>query len=358
MNDPSAAPEAAERRSRQLGMQLRALVVEHLDEPELDADVGGYPGGAALVAGDVAWVLIDGPAGRSLGGALAWALRHDATELHLVASADTGSLARRAARLRFPVTVWFAEGRTLLPAVAEPLAPADPPSPEHLALCELIEQAGAVPNVEHGVVFGEVRGLEVCRVVDEPTVGHIAELGDVGLALDDGPEGRVDAVDRSITHLEVGVGANDREAFRLLHGDIPTVEALAGVVDAVVAHRSDDAPQHPLNRLGQERFLRWRLEQDPSLVGLATVAPAQPPSPRPNLKDPIPCVAVGTDADGETVTVVCTFGVDLDVVGYVADVFETAPGRVVVAAPERDLLPIMRELLGQLSAPVDVVAVG
>ena len=30
--------------------------------------------------------------------------------------------------------------------------------------------------------------------------------------------------------LEVGVGAHDREAFALVHGDLPTVEALAGVV--------------------------------------------------------------------------------------------------------------------------------
>ncbi len=55
--------------------------------------------------------------------------------------------------------------------------------------------------VEHGVLVGEVRGLEVCRVVDDPHLGT--------------------------TRLEVGVGAHDREAFQMLHGDVPAIELLA-----------------------------------------------------------------------------------------------------------------------------------
>ena len=106
----------------------------------------------------------------------------------------------------------------------------------------------------------------------------------------------------------------------MLHGDIPTVEALASVVDSVTAVRSPEAPQHPLNRLGQERYLRWRLQQDPTLVGMATVEPAQPPIARPNLKDPVPCVATATSHDGSVSTLVCSVGVDVDLVGFVADV--------------------------------------
>ena len=71
--------------------------------------------------------------------------------------------------------------------------------------------------VEHGVVTGEVRGLEVCRVVD----------------VDDGG-GRV--------RLEVGVGPHDREAFAIIHGDVPTRAALAGVVAAVAAARRPTRP--------------------------------------------------------------------------------------------------------------------
>ncbi len=246
----AAVPSAPDddRRSRLLGIKLRALVAEHLGRP-LDVDSLGFPSGAALRVDDAAWVLVDGAAARSLGPALAWAIRHDASSLHLVVEHDTGLLARRAQQLDFPVTVWYPEDRLLLPVVAEPLvAPADPP-PSTWPWSNVIEGAGATVVVEHGVVVGEVRGLEVCRVVDHPTVGHFAELGDFDLA----PPADL-STDEGVL-LEVGVGANDREAFRMLHGDIPTVEALAAVVDSVLAHRSRDASQHPLNRLGSGTFL-------------------------------------------------------------------------------------------------------
>lgn len=347
---PSAAPTsptADDRRSRLLGIKLRALVGEHLDRP-IEVEPEGFPSGAALRLDDAAWVLIDGPAARSLGSALAWSVRKGARSLHLVVEHDSGLLARRAARLTFPVTVWFPQERLLLPVVPEPLDAPPSPSPEHLELVAVIEAAGATANVEHGVVVGEVRGLEVCRVVDQPTVGHFAELGDM-----DAPPGPAAAPMEGV-QLEVGVGANDREAFRLLHGDIPTVEALAAVVDSVLAHRSPDAPQHPLNRLGQERYLRWQLEQDPTLIGMAVVSPIEPPQPRPNLKDPIPCVARAVDPDGQVANVVCSVGVDPDLVGFVADVQAGEDMPVVVALRARDAVAITRDTLALLSAPVDI----
>jgi len=336
--------DTSERHARLLGIKLRALVAEHLGRA-LDVDTSSFPHGAALVVDGAAWVLIEGDASRALGGALAWALRHGAASLDVVADTDTGLLARRAAHLDFPVSAWFVEGRTLLPAVPEPLAEPVPPTPEHLALTDMIEAAGATANVEHGVVFGEVCGLEVCRVVDEPTIGHIAELGDIDPSLFASTDGVL---------LEVGVGANDREAFRLIHGDIPTIEALASVVEAVASRRSPDAPQHPLNRLGQERYLRWRLEQAPGLVDMTSVVSAQPPLPRPNLKDPIPCVARAVAPDGRVHTVVCSVGVDVDLVGFVADVQSMSDEPVIVALKERDLLPITQELLGLLAEPVEI----
>ncbi|HSL74186.1 MAG TPA: hypothetical protein VK853_06955 [Ilumatobacteraceae bacterium] len=347
----SEVPPPDDRRSRLLGVKLRALVGEHLGREPVDpADVGTFPSGAALVVDGAGWVLVEGNASRSLGGALAWALRQGATALNVVAESDTGLLARRAAHLTFPVSIWFAQDRTLLAAVPEPLADSSPPSDDHLALVEVIAAAGATPNIEHGVVFGEVYGLEVCRVVDEPTVGHIAELGELDVAAIAAAQGR----EHDGVLLEVGVGATDREAFRLLHGEIPTVEALASVVVAVATYRSPDAPQHPLNRLGQERYLRWRLEQDPGLIDMRHVAPAAPPVPRPNLKDPIPCLATATDHDGREHTIVCSVGVDLDLVGFVADVHELDERPVTVVLRERDRIPITEELLGLLARPVTV----
>ena len=351
MNDDGAqAGSGDDRRSRLLGIKLRALVADHLGRA-VEAEPEGFPSGAALCDDAVAWVIVEGPAARSLGPALAWAVRRDATSLQLVVEHDTGLLARRAQRLGFPVTVWYPQDRLLLPVIAEPLAASPAPLPSHLELVDVIEAAGATVNVEHGVVVGEVRGLEVCRVVDTPTVGHFAELGDIDIAPPPSPASTDGVL------LEVGVGANDREAFRLLHGDIPTVDALAAVVESVLAHRSPDAPQHPLNRLGQERSLRWQLEQDPTLIGMTAVTPTEPPQPRPNLKDPIPCVARAVDAQGRVSTVVCSVGVDVDLVGFVADVQEISDAPVVVALRERDAIPITRELLALLAAPVDLRAI-
>ena len=109
--------------------------------------------------------------------------------------------------------------------------------------------------------------------------------------------------------LEVGVGPQDRDAFAIIHGDTPTREALANVVAAVAAARRDDAPGHPLNRLAAERQLRWRLEQEPWLVGMATVRPAQPPVPRHGLEHRSPCSAAGRRLDGSPVVIVCSVGV-------------------------------------------------
>jgi hypothetical protein len=218
--------------------------------------------------------------------------------------------------------------------------------------------------IEHGVVAGEVRGLEVCRVVEA-----------------DGPDGRV-------VRLEVGAGVHDREAFAIMHGDVPTREALAGVVGAVAEVRDVSSQAHPLNRLCPERFLRWRLEQEPWLIDLASVEPAPPPTPRRNLKDRTPCSALGRRLDGSPVVVVCSVGVDLDLIPYAADARlaatawggmrsdesgagATAPngdgpdgdGRngdgldVVVALPSRDIVPATTELAGWLRHSVTLVSV-
>ena len=333
------------RRANLLGVKLKALVAEHL-AVDLDVDVDSLPSGAALMHDTAAWVLIDGTADRSLGAALAWSVRRSASELHVVADSGGGIIARRATAFTVPISVWFAQERTLLPVVPEPLVPPPTVPMSHAELTPMIEAAGAVPFAEHGVLVGEVRGLEVCRVVDQPTTGFFADQVDGDLPAP--PAG---------LQLEVGVGAADREAFQLLHGDLPTQEALTGVVRSVAAVRSDDAPQHPLNRIGRERFLRWKAENDPASLGLSTLVAAEPPMPRANLKDPTPCVAVGTRADGTTVRVVFSAGVDLDLIPYVADVQLAHGEATIVAAPSRDLVALTGDLAALLAQPVDLVAI-
>jgi hypothetical protein len=283
--------------------------------------------------------------------------RAAATSLNVIAENGTGVLARRAAEFAHPaLAVWCADGRDLVAAEPAPLRPPPDVRPEHAAFLADIERAGAVPVVEHGVVTGEVRGLEVCRVVD-------------AAPLDGGPEA---------ARLEVGTGVHDREAFAIIHGDRPGADALAGVVAAVAAVRDVTSPAHPLNRLAPERFLRWRIEQQPWLLGLASVEPAPPPVPRRNLKDRTPCSALGHRLDGSPVVVVCSVGVDLDLIPYAVDArlaatargvrggrepgVTSAPARrdlgdVIVALPPRDVVPVTVELAGAVRHSVTLVAV-
>jgi hypothetical protein len=345
------------RRGELLAIKLRALVSDHLGEP-VAIDAGGFANGAALVVGGRAWVLIDGEADRSLGAALAWTIRHDASALELIAESHTGLLARRAEKFSFPIAVWYPVDRTLLPAVAEPL-PEPPAAPAaHLDVRSVIEGAGATFTVEHGVVTGEVRGLEVCRVVDTPTSGYFDEPdGGEPISAMSSNAAAPDSESAQDVIVEVGVGAPDREAFRIIHGDLPTVEALADVVSTVDGLRAPEAPPHPLNRLARERLLRWRLHEQPELVGLERVDSAEPPLPRQGLNEVVPCVASGVDSDGRAVTLVCSVGVDLDLVPFVADVQSTGDAPVMVVVPPRDLMSITTELASLLRAPVTFATV-
>src|SRR3954468_15114451 len=227
------------RRGRLLSLKLTALIRDH----QGDVDLAPVPFalGAAATSAATGWVLLDERPQSGLGPSLAWAVRAGVDHLHVLAEEGTGALARRAEAFRLPIEVGHVEERMWLPAIAEPLPTLPEVPAEHEQLRALISEGGATPAVEHGALIGEVRGLEVCRVVTDPTTGK--------------------------PRLEVGIGQHDREAFQMLHGDVPSVEALAQVVAAVAPHRRVDSAPHPLNRLGREQALRASLMEDPSLVG-------------------------------------------------------------------------------------------
>ena len=335
-----ASTSSTDRRPRLLATKLAAVVREQGGDAPIEP--GTFPPGAALLAGDRAWVLLDTEIddGTGLGPAIAWGLRNGAAEIDVIADLPLTVAARRAAEFSLPIRVWTLDGRRLRPVDgAEVIAPRAAPA-AHLALAPDIEAAGASVVVEHGVVTGEVRGLEVCRVVEGTEGGGV--------------------------RLEVGVGPHDRDAFAIIHGDVPTRQALAGVVTAVAAARSPDVPGHPLHRLAPERLLRWRLEQEPWLVGMESVRPEQPPVRRRGLKHRTPCSALGWRLDGTPVVIVCSVGVDLDVIPYAADARLAVAGvgvggvgspvEALVVLPERDLLPVTTELASQLCHSVSLLA--
>lgn len=341
-------PVDEERQDRLLGIKLAALV-----RAQTGADVvlppGSGPAGAAgVVVEGEGWFLADRLGHRALGRALAWARQAQVSRLHVVADDDaargstversSGALARRAAVFAEPPMVWQVDGRRLGPA-----SPALPPTPMSApegidTLVELLRQSGLEVTEEHGVIAGELEGLEVARIV----VGEVT-----------GPR------------LEVGVGRNDREAFALLHGELPCAEGLAAVVEAARAHRRASLPGHPLARLAPERWLRRRVLAAPALVGAAELRPVAPIAPRRDLREVVPAVAVGRDLQGRPVVVACSVGVDLDLVPEAADVCRRDTGdetgaagpRLVLVVPERDALPVTRHLAAALRDPAEVVAV-
>lgn len=318
-----------QRRSALLAIKLAALVRDHTragDHPSNEEQVRGVlTGAAALTTGNAAWVLLDDRPERGLGSALAWAVRAERSVVNILTESAAGTLARRARFFDPAPTVWAVNERELVAAAPadRELVPDVDGRVVHFA--DLIEAGGAVPVIERGVLLGEVGGLEVCRaVVDRAT---------------------------ETPRLEVGVGAHDREAFLMMHGDNPSVEVLAGVVQYVAKYRFSVVDYHPLHHLAAERLIRARLIGEPELVDVAVLEPADPPVARVSIKDPVPCVATGFDCAGEAVVVVCSHGIDLDLVPFAADARAMHGGRLIVVAPERDLHPVNQMLMSQLREP-------
>lgn len=319
--------------SRLHGLKLRALVRDHLDlgdETVIETvDIGV---GSAAVVDDDSWVLVDERCDRALGVALAWRRKARTSTLHVVTSHGAGDLARRAREFDLDIHVWQVHDRELMTAEVATMSPEVQPAEAHLAFVDTIASSGAEVVIEHGVVAGEVVGLEVCRVVDDEVTQR--------------------------PRLDIGVGAHDREAFALMHADTPTQDSLRRIVDVVRGHRRLGADPHPLNRLGTERALRSRVVDDPRLIGaerLRAVASAQP---RLNVKDAVACAALGETTTGEPLIAVFSTGIDLDVVPTAADIrlrHGDPQSRLVIVVPQRDASPITVELAASLRHGATVI---
>lgn len=335
--------------------KLRALARTVLDV-EL-AEVSGTDDGALAVAAGAEPAVVclaqERPH-RALGGALALAIRSGCDVAHVFADDHSGLLARRAACFTEPPAVWQIRGDTAVPA--EPLPrPTEPAPPRVPELVSLLAGAGVEIAVEHGVITGEVEGLEVARIVPAaPAAGAGAAgegSGEIDLHGSDEPA--------TAWQLEVGVGAHDREAFGLLHADEPTAEAIGRVADVVRTHRSPGASPHPLNRMGAARWLRSLLIRRPELVDAGRLRAASPPVPRGGPKDSSPAVAYGLTPDGRRLVVVICVGIDLDVVPCAADarLFLDPDAELTVALPRRDAHEVIRAMASRLDRPARIVEI-
>jgi hypothetical protein len=299
----------------------------------------GFPAGAAAVDGSRAWLLVEGEPARRLGGVLAWANRAGASEVHVLVddSGSAGIMARRATEFARPPQVWRVNARALEAVGSAPSPTFAAPHPAAELEAVLLSDAGLEVVVEQGQIIGELRGLEVARVVigPDPSTG----------------------VDRP--HIEAGVGRFDREQFALMHADLSPPEAIERVIEIVRGYRHAGAPPHPLNQLVPERWLRAALVVDPSLVSAAELRPVESAVPRQNLRENLPATAIGTDLDGRPVVVVCSTGVDLELVPTGADdrLAHLPNGRLVLVVPERDVASVTTRLAGALRQRADVIGV-
>jgi hypothetical protein len=246
-------------------------------------------------------------------------------ELHVLVegAAAAGVVARRAAEFAVPPSVWVVSGRAL--AAASPASP-EPVASLDLRYAELLLDHGAAPLVEHGVLRGEVLGLEVARVVDG--------------------------------QLEIGVGRHDRAARSELGGEPDA--ALSEAVAVVANLRRLGAPVHPANTLARSRWLRAVVCARPALVEAADLGPVAPPLPAEDLTDnsAVPCLGVAHD--GSPLVVVCSTGVDPDLIPTAADSrrLYRPEAQLVVVVPEGDDHPVTGALAAALARPALVRTVG
>jgi hypothetical protein len=308
-----------------------------------DVEVCEFGQAVGLVVDNVAWVYVTGRHERGLGPALMWALRNNATSLKLFSSERAGELARIATHFDFAIEVFEVDvAGVARVAVPKGVANTEVSVADEM-FAEFIKSAGADVVREHGVISGEVCGLEVCRVVSAASAGDAD--GDLDVA--------------SESELEIGVGAHDRETFKLLHGRTATVESLHKVIAEVAARRAVGAQVHPLNQLARERMLRHYVCQSPQLVGAKSLQPAQPPIARTNLKDVVPCCAIGVSLTGEKMVVIFSVGVDPDIVSFGADARGQLNGsaELVFAMPTRDIVPAIERVAQMLRRPARFVGV-
>ncbi len=105
--------------------------------------------------------------------------------------------------------------------------------------------------------------------------------------------------------------------------------------------------------------MRDRLVHSPAKVGATELAGVAPPIAVQDRNAPGPAVAYGRDVAGDPIIVVCSVGIDLDLVPFGADarLATDTEARLVLAMPERDAYPVVRRLADRLLDPAEIVTV-
>ena len=325
---PLSNPGSPERLDHLRQVKLRTLVGDRWGRRRAETSMArAIPGGAVLVEGSAshAWVLIDDGEPTRLGPGLLVSASRGVRSLDVLVDGSpsaAGIVARRAAYLS-GVQVWQVHGRLVEPASPAAVLP-DHDAPRHETVA-LLEAHGLEAVFEHGVLRGEILGLEVARTVGD--------------------------------RLEVGVGRYDRSARIEMRPGEDVDSALEEAAAAVRGLRRPDAPPHPANTLARSRWLRSLVCSNPEMIGLASVSSVAPPLPWFDLTEVASSPAVGTTKSGERVVAVFSVGVDPDLVPTAADCYAhySTPGDALwLVLPEGDDLPVVRTASDALCVESDI----
>lgn len=321
-----------DRRPALIAAALQSLARDHRNL--VDAPVVPFPGGAGIHDPSGSFVWLDIQPERLLGAAIALHLRRGTSRLDIVIPdihRDVApTVARRAAQWNIPIEVFSLEEKSLQAVVPAPAPPEQECKFDIDPFRSVISEAGAEVVIEHGLLTGEVAGLEVCRVVFEDE-----------------------------WRLRVGVGSQDREAFHMLHGDAPILDSLVRVVEFVQTYRQPTADPHPLNRLSPERWMRStftseRSQASPALAHMPGVLP------RGSMSDASPAFAV-SELDGVSTLFAFTTGADLGALVDAADhadwsAHQSEVSEIVVVVDGRNHLPVLDAIAKRSVKPMRVIS--
>ncbi|MHB1129854.1 MAG: hypothetical protein ACYC06_07385, partial [Ilumatobacteraceae bacterium] len=153
--------------SRLALLRLQTLVASHQRRHGQDISeitTVDFSLGAGGIIGTSGWVLVLESPKRGLGSTLLWMNKHHLMQVNVIVESDADVIARRAQLFDLDINVWSVVGNELIEAMPSPVVlPVVVPA-HHFSFEGIIEQAGATVVCEHGVLAGEVLGLEVCRV--------------------------------------------------------------------------------------------------------------------------------------------------------------------------------------------------
>jgi len=321
-----------DRRPALIAAALQSLARNHRNI--VGAPVVPFPGGAGIHDPAGSFVWLDEQPERLLGAAIALHLRKATSRLDIVVPDIHRELApavaRRATQWNIPIEVFSLDGKSLTTVDPQPAAAERDCEFDIDQFRSVISEAGAEVVIEHGVLTGEVAGLEVCRVVYEDE-----------------------------WRLRVGVGSQDREAFQMLHGDAPSLDSLVRVVEFVQTYRQPTADPHPLNRLSPERWMRSTYTSaDSRELPSCTQMPGV--LPRGSMSDASPAFAV-TQRDGVTRLLAFTTGTDLGAVVDAADHAEWSAhqdevSEIIVVVDGRNRLPVLEAIAERSVKPMRIIS--